>query len=396
MVDVVEEKERKDSVDSNGAVGDVMPKAGRRGFIAKALAAGAVALGVGLSAFSTRKAHALDEFVQVGHTYTTATNVTFLKGNAGTAPVFEAENTYGSGGLGVWGAAGSGGTGVLGYSNGGTGVEGWNPGNGVGIVGTSGTQSVPGSGGVGVRGIADGSGAIPILAEGGLNQTANLQEWRDFYHNKLAVVDKNGYLGIGIQPTAALHIKADIPIFRFTGTTYPTNIWHFGRFAYADGFTIAETAVGDWLTISGGSGNVGIGVILPQTYKLDVAGSCHATSFPTSSDLRFKEDVEPLTNVLERLEQVRGVTFKWNKKYASMGRAVKGTQIGVIAQEVEKAFPELVSTWSQEGVGDYRAVDYGRLNAVLVEALKELHKEVTELRGRLQLLEQSSKQPQAS
>jgi len=125
---------------------------------------------------------------------------------------------------------------------------------------------------------------------------------------------------------------------------------------------------------------VGIGVILPQTYKLDVAGSCHATSFPTSSDLRFKEDVEPLTNVLERLEQVRGVTFKWNKRYASLGRATKGTQIGLIAQEVEKAFPELVSTWSQEGVGDYRAVDYGRLNAVLVEALKELHKELAELR----------------
>jgi hypothetical protein len=41
----------------------------------------------------------------------------------------------------------------------------------------------------------------------------------------------------------------------------------------------------------------------------------------------------------------------------------------VIAQEVEEVFPELITVWGEEG---YRAIDYGRLTAVLVEAIKEL------------------------
>ena len=53
------------------------------------------------------------------------------------------------------------------------------------------------------------------------------------------------------------------------------------------------------------NGNVGVGVENP-THKLDVAGSAHATSFPTSSDERFKIDVKPLTQVLESLTRSAG------------------------------------------------------------------------------------------
>jgi hypothetical protein len=56
------------------------------------------------------------------------------------------------------------------------------------------------------------------------------------------------------------------------------------------------------------SGNVGIGTSSPA-YRLDVAGPAHATSFPVSSDARFKANVKQLTNVLERLEKIRGVSF---------------------------------------------------------------------------------------
>jgi hypothetical protein len=130
-------------------------------------------------------------------------------------------------------------------------------------------------------------------------------------------------------------------------------------------------------------GDVGVGTWTPA-YQLDVAGQCHATSFPTSSDARFKTNVTPLTNVLEKLEKIRGVSFDWNKLYESLGRSTGHTEIGVIAQEVEAVFPELVTTWSDE---DYKAVEYGRLAAVLIEAIKELKAQNEVLKQRIEKLE---------
>jgi hypothetical protein len=109
-----------------------------------------------------------------------------------------------------------------------------------------------------------------------------------------------------------------------------------------------------------------------RTYRLDVAGAVHASSFPTSSDARLKSNISQLTEVLDKLEKIRGVSFDWNEEYAAMGRATGHREIGVIAQEVEGVFPELVTTWGTE---NYRAVDYGRLTAVLLEAIKELRAE---------------------
>ena len=130
-------------------------------------------------------------------------------------------------------------------------------------------------------------------------------------------------------------------------------------------------------------GNVGIGTTSPA-YRLDVAGLAHATSFPTSSDVRLKKNVHQLTDVLEKLEKIRGVAFDWNERYESLGRSTGHREIGVIAQEVEAVFPELVTTWGDE---QYRAVDYGRLTGVLIEAIKELRAENDQLKKRVHALE---------
>ena len=94
--------------------------------------------------------------------------------------------------------------------------------------------------------------------------------------------------------------------------------------------------------------------------------------------------------MLKKLEQIRGVSFEWNAIYESLGRSTKRREIGVIAQEVEKVFPELVTAWGDEG---YRAVDYGRLTGVLIEAIKELRAErdthMAALELRLATLEQA-------
>jgi len=133
-------------------------------------------------------------------------------------------------------------------------------------------------------------------------------------------------------------------------------------------------------------GNIGIGTAQPS-YKLDVAGIAHASGFQNTSDTRFKTDITPLTNVLEKLEKMRGVSFAWNELYESLGRSTGRREIGVMAQEVEDVFPEVVTTWGEEG---YKAVDYGRLTAVLLEAVKELKAETTTLKQRLEALERAT------
>lgn len=139
------------------------------------------------------------------------------------------------------------------------------------------------------------------------------------------------------------------------------------------------------------NGKVGIGTSDPKA-KLDVAGEVRASNFPTVSDLRLKKGVTQLTNVLEKLEKIRGVSFEWNEMYESLGHSTGHREIGVMAQEVEAVFPEMVTTWGEEG---YKAVDYGRLTSVLIEAAKELKAENSALKQRIEVLEKASADSQA-
>jgi hypothetical protein len=119
------------------------------------------------------------------------------------------------------------------------------------------------------------------------------------------------------------------------------------------------------------AGNVGIGTTSP-TEKLQVIGNILASGTITPSDARLKTDVAPLSETLEKLHQFRGVSFVWNEASTAWGHVAGQRDIGVIAQEVEAVFPELVTITGQDG---YKAVDYSRLSAVLIEAVKALQAE---------------------
>jgi hypothetical protein len=165
--------------------------------------------------------------------------------------------------------------------------------------------------------------------------------------------------------------------------------WFFGQIggSFTIGFPTGSYPPDHWSSSKlyiKTDGNVGIGTVSPS-YKLDVAGSAHASSFPVSSDIRFKKNLEKLENVLPRLNNVSVYKFDWNELYQRLGRSDGMRHIGVIAQEIEKEFPELVSEWEQDGV-KYKAVDYSRLSAVLLEAIKEQQKEIEELKSEIQLL----------
>lgn len=97
---------------------------------------------------------------------------------------------------------------------------------------------------------------------------------------------------------------------------------------------------------------------------VSINGLAFATDFRRSSDRRFKKQIKTLKDALPRLMKLRGVSYSW--KQNQKRKFSSGSQIGVIAQEVKKVFPELVSTDSK----GYHAVSYGPLVAVAVEAIK--------------------------
>ena len=136
------------------------------------------------------------------------------------------------------------------------------------------------------------------------------------------------------------------------------------------------------------AGNLGVGT--SPSYKLDVNGSCHATSFPTSSDVRFKKNIKPLKNCVDKVKKMQGVSYEWNEFVNNRrdGYALNIPVLGVIAQDLEKVIPEVVSKWHlSDDCKDARAVDYIRIIPVLIEAIKEQQIELDDLKNRLIRLE---------
>jgi len=86
----------------------------------------------------------------------------------------------------------------------------------------------------------------------------------------------------------------------------------------------------------------------------------------SSSDERLKKDIRPIGPTLEKVEQLRAVTFQWKND------SEIGIQYGLIAQEVEKIFPEMVNTAE---TGDHlKTISYNQLTPILIEAIKEQQK----------------------
>lgn len=118
-------------------------------------------------------------------------------------------------------------------------------------------------------------------------------------------------------------------------------------------------------------GNDGGSTITALTLDMSEAGAATFNNNVTAfSDERLKDNIETLENGLDKVEQLRGVTYTRDGK----------ENIGVIAQEIEKILPEIVKTADDE-IGT-KSVDYSRLTAVLIEAVKDLSAKVKELENK--------------
>ena len=148
-------------------------------------------------------------------------------------------------------------------------------------------------------------------------------------------------------------------------------------------FTIEGTTDNGLLVVDAPLDRVGIGTASP-TEKLHVNGNARATAHTTTSDSRLKEDKKLLTNALEKIKQLNGYNFIWNAK---AGSRVGEADTGVIAQEVQKVFPNLVHGGTNEDTDQYLSVNYGGLTAPLISAVKELDAKNTTLENRVKTLE---------
>jgi hypothetical protein len=96
--------------------------------------------------------------------------------------------------------------------------------------------------------------------------------------------------------------------------------------------------------------------------NLTVNGDVNSTS-----DVNLKDNIQTFTNALDVIENIRGVSFDWKEN--------QKPSIGVIAQELEKVLPELVTQ------GDVKSVNYNGLIGVLIEAIKEQQRQIDELKN---------------
>ena len=93
----------------------------------------------------------------------------------------------------------------------------------------------------------------------------------------------------------------------------------------------------------------------------------------------MKTNITPLQCSLDKISQLQGVSYDWQKdKFPNRGFGSE-RQIGFVAQDVEEVIPELVKTDSK----GYKALSYDKLTAILVEAVKELRTENAALKAQM-------------
>jgi hypothetical protein len=171
--------------------------------------------------------------------------------------------------------------------------------------------------------------------------------------------------------------------------------------ASTDTNTVTTNIAGTGVSVSSGTGNstisigqavatsdnvrfnsLGIGMAASATAgRIDAANDIVAFS---SSDIRFKENITPIENALDKISKISGNTYDW-KEENKAEHGYEGNDVGVIAQEIEAVLPQLVQT-RENG---YKAVKYDKLVALLIEGIKEQQTQIHSLTLEIEKLKES-------
>lgn len=223
-----------------------------------------------------------------------------------------------------------------------------------------------------------GSTILPTTS-GTRNLGSTTYRWNYLYANSLNINSTsyfNSSIGVGATNTdisipiklsssstsrTALTLEnpssSNVYVLQTVGSAIPARAGNFE--IWNTGLSVAS------FTITS-SGRVGIGTSTAPDDKFVVVNGSATGRYTTSgwthsSDIRLKQNIEKLGNVLPSIKQLQGVTFSFKSDAQNI------SQIGFIAQDVEKLFPQLVTTDSN----GFKSIAYGQVSAVLVEAIKE-------------------------
>lgn len=234
-----------------------------------------------------------------------------------------------------------------------------------------------------------------------------LMQWTNTYPTEtgsLQILPVGGSVGIGTtQPRSLLDVNGGCIAEEFglrydepaVSTSFSlvglppnlsgsTNGWRIiGRPSYPNGsgagpdVTVLQwdnsypTDTGTLLLLPSG-GNVGIGTASPTT-KLGVGGSVSCTTITLTSSQRFKKDVEPITDPLDIIGRLQGVSYTWDEEHGGK------RDMGFVAEDVAKVLPELV-TMEADGKNAV-GMDYAHLIALAIEGIKAQQEEIEALKA---------------
>jgi hypothetical protein len=237
-------------------------------------------------------------------------------------------------------------------------------------------------------GTATGEGSTPVITNTGV--TSNVAG------NAITVSGATGAVTINHADTStAANLSATSRTY-VTALTFDTyghvTAYSTGTETVTDTNTVTTNIAGTGVAVSSGTGNstisigqavatsdnvrfnsLGIGMAASATAgRIDATNDIVAFS---SSDIRFKENIKPIENALDKIRKISGNTYDW-KAENKAEHGYEGNDVGVIAQEIEAVLPQLVQT-RENG---YKAVKYDKLVALLIEGIKDQQLQIEQLR----------------
>jgi hypothetical protein len=210
--------------------------------------------------------------------------------------------------------------------------------------------------------------------------------WSDAHEADFVSTAPNQFL-VRASGGIVLETFTNVPIYTGVGTTEANRFvlllnsprapsasgLKAGGILCADSFAYANPGKNDMVV----KGTLGVGYPNPAPYTFAVNGTVYSAGGYSSSDVRYKRNVNTLDGSLDAVLALRGVSFEWDRERWKDHNFPEGRQIGFIAQELETVLPAAVVT----DPNGFKAVSYQSIVPVLVEAVKTLKAENGDLRA---------------
>jgi hypothetical protein len=222
--------------------------------------------------------------------------------------------------------------------------------------------------------------------------------------NEMITLARHSSYGVMFDPSGAVVLGYNLPAYNLSYTPLEVyaysgaggiKVYQNNSYAYPGVNVFVNHSTTNAYEANNGSNRI---------FHVNGNGIVYSNGTSLTSDIRLKSDIETIQSPLDKLLQLRGVTFRMNfpkteEKELSAEEAYKlaksrtpeltldiweqiqkekeRKQMGVIAQEVEKVIPEIVRT-REDGL---KSVSYSEMTGLLIEAIKELKTEIDELKA---------------